>query len=214
MVTSLFICLAPLTSIGGIVCGHLARRDLRRNPALRGSRMALTGLIAGYFFTILGIGGVIFYLQRDPSNLGPPNREGRTTIIPGNTAKVAQPSKPVTGIVGSRKFRCEDATLESGWLRLRQGADAQVAVVLVASNREVEGKTYTVGPGGRGTIPALHVNWKAGSTLKSFAVSGGYTMKLQFGKFENGTVRGQIDLQVPGPINSVSIQGEFIAVLK
>ena len=37
----------------GVVCGHLARRTIRRNPDFRGSGMALAGLIIGYVY--LGI---------------------------------------------------------------------------------------------------------------------------------------------------------------
>jgi hypothetical protein len=37
-------------SIPGIVCGHLARKRLRRDPSLRGNGLALAGLSVSYFF--------------------------------------------------------------------------------------------------------------------------------------------------------------------
>lgn len=64
-----FVCsLSSLaTCIGwlpGIICGHLARSRIRRNPSLRGSDVALAGLIIGYAMLILtvtaGVGALIF----------------------------------------------------------------------------------------------------------------------------------------------------------
>ena len=37
-------------AIAGIVCGHLARREIRNNPGLDGDGLALAGLIVGYIF--------------------------------------------------------------------------------------------------------------------------------------------------------------------
>ncbi len=36
----------------GIICGHLARGRLRRDPALRGRQMAMGGLVLSYFFLL------------------------------------------------------------------------------------------------------------------------------------------------------------------
>jgi len=49
IVLGLFGCLP------GIVCGHLARRDIRRNPDHGGKGIALAGLIVGYIFLFLFI---------------------------------------------------------------------------------------------------------------------------------------------------------------
>ncbi len=38
--------------VPGIICGHLARRQIRKNPGLGGDGLALAGLITGYFFFI------------------------------------------------------------------------------------------------------------------------------------------------------------------
>jgi hypothetical protein len=47
-----FVCSFGLAagSLPGIVLGHLARKQMRRNSALRGQRLALAGLIISYFF--------------------------------------------------------------------------------------------------------------------------------------------------------------------
>ena len=50
---SMFI--GPLGYIPGIIFGHAARSECKRNPELMGSRMALAGLIIGYTFLLLTI---------------------------------------------------------------------------------------------------------------------------------------------------------------
>ena len=52
-----FVCSFGLAvgSIPGIVCGHLARKHLRRDPALRGNGLAVAGLIVSYFLLFASI---------------------------------------------------------------------------------------------------------------------------------------------------------------
>ena len=45
-----FLTVAGSGFLPGIICGHLARSECRRNPALTGSGIALAGLIVGYIF--------------------------------------------------------------------------------------------------------------------------------------------------------------------
>jgi hypothetical protein len=54
-------------TIVGIICGHLAMRELKHNPQLEGRRMAKWGLIIGYAsFVIIPllILGVLFMMGR------------------------------------------------------------------------------------------------------------------------------------------------------
>jgi hypothetical protein len=44
----LFAFVLFVLSAVAIVCGHLARKHIRRNPSLSGNRLAVTGLIVGY----------------------------------------------------------------------------------------------------------------------------------------------------------------------
>lgn len=48
MLSCLSIFFGPPLCIAGIVCGHLARRQVQRNPELGGKEIALAGLIIGY----------------------------------------------------------------------------------------------------------------------------------------------------------------------
>lgn len=60
----LSIFIGPLGYIPGIISGHAARSECKRNPELLGNRMALTGLIIGYVclcLTLLIIALIIFY---------------------------------------------------------------------------------------------------------------------------------------------------------
>ncbi len=42
--------IGSFTAIPAIICGHLARREIRKNPNVRGHGLALAGLIVGYVF--------------------------------------------------------------------------------------------------------------------------------------------------------------------
>jgi hypothetical protein len=52
-VSLILACCSPLTplfigSIGGIVCGHMALAEFRRDPNLTGRKLAVWGLAIGY----------------------------------------------------------------------------------------------------------------------------------------------------------------------
>jgi DNA-directed RNA polymerase subunit RPC12/RpoP len=42
--------------IPGIICGHMAKSRIRRNPSLKGNGLATAGLIIGYLILIIGVG--------------------------------------------------------------------------------------------------------------------------------------------------------------
>ena len=59
--------------IGGIICGHIARRQIRENPHQDGDTLALAGLIVGYCATVLVtllvvayVGFLIFLFNQAP----------------------------------------------------------------------------------------------------------------------------------------------------
>ncbi len=45
--------IGPLGCIPGIVCGHIARRQIKKDPAIQGAGIATAGLIIGYIFLVL-----------------------------------------------------------------------------------------------------------------------------------------------------------------
>ena len=53
VLSTLTIVLGPFGCIPGIVCGHIARSQCSKDPALTGNGVALAGLIVGYSFLVL-----------------------------------------------------------------------------------------------------------------------------------------------------------------
>lgn len=55
--------LAPfLGSLVAIVTGHMARKEIRRDPALDGDVMAIIGLVLGWASVILWIVGIVVFV--------------------------------------------------------------------------------------------------------------------------------------------------------
>jgi len=59
--SSLITCVGWLP---GIICGHLAKSRIRRNPSLKGSGLATTGLIIGYLILMSEVGTTAVYVWR------------------------------------------------------------------------------------------------------------------------------------------------------
>ena len=51
-----------LGSIAAIITGHMARKEIRRNPALAGDGMAVGGLILGWSSVVLWILGILMFV--------------------------------------------------------------------------------------------------------------------------------------------------------
>lgn len=66
VLSCLSILLGPFGCLPGIVCGHLARRDIRRNPDHGGIGIALAGLIVGYLFLIMFVVMIVGYVRFTP----------------------------------------------------------------------------------------------------------------------------------------------------
>jgi hypothetical protein len=65
ILSCLTIFLGPFGCVPGIVCGHIARWQIRRDPNSCGGGVALAGLIIGYIFLVFGIlgAGAIFFMR-------------------------------------------------------------------------------------------------------------------------------------------------------
>jgi hypothetical protein len=51
-----------LGSVGAIITGHMARSEIRRNPALGGSGMAVVGLILGWGAVVMTVIGILTFV--------------------------------------------------------------------------------------------------------------------------------------------------------
>ena len=67
--------------------------------------------------------------------------------------------------------------------------------------------------GGRGVVPHVRANWNKDGQSQNVTMTGGYTMTLHFEPFEGDTVRGSIDLKLPGKPGT-TVKGDFVARVK
>jgi uncharacterized membrane protein len=49
-------------SLAAIVTGHMARKEIRQNPALDGDVMAVIGLVLGWAVVILSVLGILMFV--------------------------------------------------------------------------------------------------------------------------------------------------------
>ncbi len=57
-----FLCFLPcIVSIGAVICGHLALRDIKRSPeSFEGRGLAIGGLVCGYLTILVVVIGIVF----------------------------------------------------------------------------------------------------------------------------------------------------------
>jgi hypothetical protein len=114
--------LGPFGSIPGIVCGHLAKANLRRNAMLRGARFATAGLAIGYLFLILMVAGGVILLKYT----GSLTRQVLQSVSPVGTNDYSVidmqnpmiPSQPAAGPVNGSIFYVRRAKIEGSDLVL------------------------------------------------------------------------------------------------
>jgi len=54
-----FVFAGPICSVPGVICGHLARSECRRDARVGGGELALAGLVVGYINIALWVLGVV-----------------------------------------------------------------------------------------------------------------------------------------------------------
>ena len=142
----------PFGFVPGIICGHMAKKEIDRTPGLQGRGLARAGLIVGYvalgisvvvvfaliaFLLFFGVRmhqvGVPTQTQRSvmpgqPRGMGPAEAETTETQPDGSgwTMQLAGaeiPAAPVSGRIHGQPFKLEKASLENGWLKLAEGKD-------------------------------------------------------------------------------------------
>jgi hypothetical protein len=52
----------PVCTVAAIVCGHLARAEIRRNPSLQGDGMAIAGLVLGWASVLAAVLAIVAVL--------------------------------------------------------------------------------------------------------------------------------------------------------
>ena len=139
-VSSLITCIGWLP---GIICGHLARARIRRNPSLKGQGLATAGLVIGYLILASEIGSTAFYVWRistavkqgyenvrqnlttntaivmktqseTGSNEIPPLEPAPAEVMVTNNQPV-EPAKPVTVVTNNQLNNQSTESLPSEW---------------------------------------------------------------------------------------------------
>ena len=112
--SSLITCVGWLP---GIICGHLAKSRIRRNPSLKGSGLATAGLIIGYLILLLEAGTAAVRLWSFSSALKQGYENVRQDLITNNVIvtqtqsatvsndnKQTEPVKPGTVATGNQQI--------------------------------------------------------------------------------------------------------------
>jgi hypothetical protein len=138
-----------------------------------------------------------------------------------DASKAAVPARPAAGKIHGLPFSVEKAELKNGILEIRQGKDffpdrAVMVFLFLKQGESPEGHTFTVAPGAGFGSPHIHMKWRANPAAdelpKTDMFMDRYTMRLAFGKAQNGKVPGRIYLCTPDAAKSY-VAGTFTATV-
>jgi hypothetical protein len=235
-ITSLILSLTGCLSLGGVICGHLARRQIRRDPSVTGNGLALTGLILGYLgliATAAFVAAGAYGLKKGQEFAAEFEKELKaaqergdfgTNFVMGDfstngTEEIELPDDPVGGTIVGVPFDYYRAriNLTAGTLAIEEGedfiADQSVLIFLFLKPGEgVTNRTWKVTSATPGAgRPHVHLRWlKDDDSAGTTALSSGYTMELTTGSETNGFIPGKITLKAGGKF-PVNLTGEFNA---
>jgi hypothetical protein len=123
-ITSLVCSLSSfITCVGwlpGIICGHMARSRVRRNPSLKGSGLATAGLVIGYLFLMSEVGTTAVYVWRVSNAVKHGFENARQSLATNkiivvqtqsttvsNNSQPVEPVTPATTVATSRRIERE-----------------------------------------------------------------------------------------------------------
>jgi tetratricopeptide (TPR) repeat protein len=144
---------------------------------------------------------------------------------PASKQKVALKTATTSGGSASGKihgqaFNVEQAGMANGILTLRQGSDffpdyAVLIFLFLKEGEQADGRTFRITKSQGFGSPHIHMKYrqKDQNTPKTEIFMKGYTMRLEFGKRENGTLPGKIFLSLPDKDQSF-VNGAFTAEIK
>jgi Domain of unknown function (DUF4190) len=235
-IASLICSLTCLGWLPGIICGHLARYKIRRDPKLTGNGLAMAGLIIGYATLILSVGSAVLIpiLVREKikaefptaqvsiltnSPAGPqmdtndsdqqqqqPGASGWTLDVKDATI----PSDPVSGQVHGKDFQLKRVLFRNGNLRFISSDGESVLIHNVGNsiaNTDLEVQTSS-----GDNAPKIEIAWKDGDENKTATFQDGYAMDLKVDAAKGRRIPGQIYLCLPDDSKSY-IAGTFTIVL-
>lgn len=226
-----------LFAIAGVVCGHIARGQMRRNPALGGRGLATAALIIGYLFIALNVAlGVKFVLDvgkrvnelqaRRAGSVRPAQTSpgsGQSSSAPRGIdtnpiikSDVPVPDGAVTGKIQAQPFTYSRAAINKfmGMLTVDQGdhfhPDQQLKIVsLVRPGSSIENRTWTVTPSGAGIKPTVWLTWVQNGQSHTDAPQY-YSLEIKTGPETNGIITGTLSFSCTGR-TVASLKGNFAA---
>ena len=222
-----------LFAIAGVVCGHIARGQMRRNPNLGGRGLVTAALIIGYLFIALNVAmGVKFALnvkdrvhqlraQRSGGIQFPQARPGQTPprgldSNPIVKSDVPVPDGAVTGKIQGQDFTYSRATLNKfmSILTVAQGEhfnpDQQLKIIsLGRPNESMANRTWTITPATTGPKPAVFFTWKENGQTRT-AVPQNYNLEIKTGPETDGVITGTLNFSCAGR-NTATLKGNFSA---
>ena len=144
-ICSVFLCVG---CIPGIICGHLARRKISREPGLGGNGFAIAGLVISYLSLVgtVGFGLIVLACMSSPTFMkgfhegferaqqqrlnqmtaAEETKPDNASVTPDPLWKLDLtaaefPDQPAAGKVHGQDFTVESAVLQNGTIMLRQG---------------------------------------------------------------------------------------------
>lgn len=148
----------------------------------------------------------------------PPKGSAPKQTMASNQKQISAGS--AMGRIHGNDFNVEEAGIANGILTLRQGKDffpdnAVLVFLFLKEGEQADGRTFHITKNQGFGSPHIHMKYKQNdqNTPKTEIFMKDYTMRLEFGKRENGVLPGKIFLSLPDKDQSF-VNGTFLAQLK
>jgi hypothetical protein len=237
-IASLICSLTCIGLVPAIICGHLARSRIRRDPTLTGRGFATAGLIISYATVIFAVGVSAYVVTWWSATFKEALQEARVSIVtnspsympasmqmvtneseqassagPGWTLDVmhaAIPDDPVVGSVHGADFQIKRALFRNGILRFLS-ADGQWVLVRDLGD-SIANRSLEFQTASGDIAPKIEIGWMEDGQKKSETFQNGYAMELKFDHAKGRKIHGQIYLCLPDDSKSY-VAGTFTIVL-
>ena len=236
--SSLIICIGWLP---GIICGHLAKARIRRDPTLKGRGLATAGLIISYGTVILATGLVAALLFRGAAIFKNAYQQAEQIMATNkvvsaqvqtqsetvsNSEEPAQaassvwtmdvkgariPDGPVSGEIHGQNFEFKRAILRGGNLKFTSAVGAEY-VLIHGLGHDIANNTFEVESNSTGDNPKVEIAWGENGQNNTQNFAAGYAMELQFDTAQKRKIPGHIYLCLPDDSKSY-IAGAFTTTL-
>jgi tetratricopeptide (TPR) repeat protein len=141
---------------------------------------------------------------------------GQTVALKNDKLSAGSASGKIHGEI----FKVEEAGMSNGILTLRQGSDffpdyAVLIFLFLKEGEQPDGRTFQITKSQGFGSPHIHMKYKQKdqNTPKTEIFMKDYTMRLEFGKKEKGSLPGKIFLALPDKDQSF-VNGTFFAEIK